>query len=229
MGVELPTPPSPRWRDMTAWATARTRGHLAVVDGFRGVVHRVRSGAPSTSRPTRGDLLVVHDASHGADAHVAAGRPTRYRAGRAGRPRRRPGRPPPGSATLVVDVRTATRVRPPPPTRAPVGRHAAPTRPPDAHVDVDLVDELVDALVSVTTPRRLQPASCSGSSGSGVGLTPSGDDAIVGMLAVLHRCAPPSVAAGPLDTLAVGFAPLLDRTDADQRALPAARAARRVR
>ena len=49
---------------MTAWATARTRGHLAVVDGFRGVVTAAFPRAVYVT-PTRGDLLVVHHTDHG--------------------------------------------------------------------------------------------------------------------------------------------------------------------
>jgi hypothetical protein len=48
--------------------------------------------------------------------------------------------------------------------------------------------------------------------GRGIGATPSGDDVVVGILAVLHRCAPPTVAAGPLDVLSSALASVLDRT-----------------
>jgi hypothetical protein len=48
--------------------------------------------------------------------------------------------------------------------------------------------------------------------GLGAGSTPAGDDALIGMLAVLHRCAPPAAAEPLLAALASDLPPLLPRT-----------------
>jgi hypothetical protein len=188
--------------------TARTRGHLAVVDGFRGVVTAAFPRALYVT-PTRGDLLVVHDTVHGATPTsllvesgtalpVAPGAPVVGRAGHL------------LLGDMVIDVRTATVWSPP--TAPWSGVRAVPARSSDAHVDTELVDELVDALASPDVARlrgvllRLV--------GNGVGLTPSGDDAIVGIIAVLHRCVSPNVSPRALDALAVALEPVLDRTTA---------------
>lgn len=190
---------------MTAWATARTRGHLAVVDGFRGVVTAAFPRAVYVT-PTRGDVLVVHHTEHGptptsllvdgplpaSPGDVVVGRAHHLLLG-----------------DVVIDVRTAHVWSPPTAPRS--GVIAAPTRPSDAHVDVDLVDELVDALRPSPDATRVQSV-LRRLVGRGIGLTPSGDDAIVGILAVLHRCTSPAVAAGPLDALSAALAPVLDRT-----------------
>jgi hypothetical protein len=188
-------------------STARTRGHLVVVDGFRGVVTATFPSAVYVA-PTRGDLLVVHDARHGptpTSLLVDSGTTLRVA---------------PGAAVFgrahhllvgdtVLDVRTAQVWSPPTAPRS--GVSAAPARPSDAHVDVDLVEALVDALRPSPDAVRVQDA-LGRLVGRGIGLTPSGDDAIVGILAMLHRCAPPTVAAGPLDTLSGALTPMLDRT-----------------
>jgi hypothetical protein len=194
---------------MTTRATARTRGHLVVIDGFRGVVTAAFRSAVYVA-PARGDLLVVHDASHGPT-------PTSLLVDSGTTLRVAPGAPVVGRAShllvgdAVIDVRTAQVWSPPTAPRS--GVIAAPMRPSDAHVDVDLVDELVDALRPSPDATRVQGV-LGRLVGRGVGLTPSGDDAIVGILAMLHRCAPPTVAAGPLDTLSAALAPVLDRTTA---------------
>jgi hypothetical protein len=188
--------------------TARTRGHLVAVDGFRGVVTAAFRSAVYLA-PPRGDLLVVHDVRHGptpTSLLVDAGTALRVA----------PGAPVVGRANhlllgdVVVDVRTARVWSPPTPLRS--GVRAGLPRPPDAQVDADLVDELVDAL-RPSDPTRVQGVLLR-LVGRGVGLTPSGDDAIVGILAVLHRCAPSAVAAGPIDALSAALAPVLDRTTA---------------
>jgi hypothetical protein len=188
--------------------TARTRGHLVVVDGFRGVVTATFPRAVYVT-PARGDLLVVHDTLHGATPTsllvetvtawpVAPGAPVVGRAGHL------------LLGDMVIDVRTANVWSPPAAPRS--GVRAVPARSSAAHVDTELVDELVDALASPDVTRlsgvllRLV--------GNGVGLTPSGDDAIVGILAVLHRCVAPDVSARALDALAVLLGPVLDRTTA---------------
>jgi hypothetical protein len=190
---------------MTAWATARTRGHLAVVDGFRGIVTAAFPHAVYVT-PPRGDLLVVHHAAHSPTptsllvdgplpaipGDAAVGRAHHLRLG-----------------DLVVDVRTARVWSPPPAPRS--GVVAAPAYPSGAHVDVDLVDELVDALRPAPDATRLRDA-LHRLVGRGIGATPSGDDAVVGILAVLHRCASPAVAAGPLAALSAALASVLDRT-----------------
>jgi len=192
---------------MTAWATARTRGHLAVVDGFRGVVTAAFRNAVYVT-PTRGDLLVVHDAQHGPTptsllvdfdhaCPVAPGAPV---VGRANHLR---------LGDVVIDVRTARVWSPPIAPRS--GMRAAPERPSEAGVDVELVDELVGALGPSSDAGRLSGVLLR-LVGRGVGVTPSGDDAIVGVLAVLHRCALPSVAADPVDALTTAVPPLLERT-----------------
>jgi hypothetical protein len=158
--------------------------------------------------PTHGDLLVVHDASHGPT-------PTSLLVDAASALRVAPGATVVGRANqllvgdVVVDARPARTWSPPPPPGS--GISAVPACPSDAHVDVDLVDDLVDALRPSPDAARLQ-AVLLGLVGRGIGLTPSGDDAIVGILAVLHRCAPPTLAAEPLDALSAALAPLLDRT-----------------
>lgn len=190
-------------------ATARTRGHLVVVDGFRGVVTAAFRSAVYVA-PARGDLLVVHGADHGPT-------PTSLMVDSGTALRVEPGATVVGRANhllvgdVVIDARTAHVWSPP--TAPRLGVIAVPTRPSAAHVDVDLVDELVDALRPLSDATRVRGVLLR-LVGRGVGLTPSGDDAIVGILAVLHRCAPPAVAAGPLDTLSAALAPVLDRTTA---------------
>ena len=192
---------------MTEWATARTRGHRAVVDGFRGVVTATFRHAVYVT-PTEGDLLVVHDVQHGPTPtsllvdfdHL---RPVM------------PGAPVVGRANhlllgdVVVDARTARVWSPPSAPRS--GMRAAPERPSEAGVDGGLVDELVGALGPSHDPAGL-PDVLRRLVGRGVGVTPSGDDAIVGVLAVLHRCAHPTAAAGPIDALTAAISPLLERT-----------------
>jgi hypothetical protein len=188
--------------------TARTRGHLAVVDGFRGVVTAAFPRAVYVT-PTRGDLLVVHDTLHGATPtsllvesgtalSVAPGAPVVGRAGRL------------LLGDMVIDVRTATVWSPPAPPRS--GVRSVPARSSEAHVDFELVGELVGALASPDVARLHDVLSRL--VGNGVGLTPSGDDAIVGVLAVLHRCIVPHVSARALDALAVALEPVVDRTTA---------------
>lgn len=208
---------------MTTRATARTRGHLAVVDGFRGVVTAAFRSAVYVT-PTQGDLLVVHHAHHGPTPTsllvdpgtalpVAPGAPVVGRGGHL-----LIGDSVLGESVIrgvVIDARAATTWSPPP---APgTGVRAVPepsseARPDATLNDFALVDELVDALAS-SDAARLQGV-LRRLVGRGVGLTPSGDDAIVGILAVLHRCAPPTVAAGSLDALSASLPAVLDRTTA---------------
>jgi hypothetical protein len=188
--------------------TARTRGRLVVVDGFRGVVTAAFPRAVYIT-PARGDLLVVHDTLHGAT-------PTSLLVDSGTQLPAAPGAPVVGRAghlllgDMVIDVRTATVWSPPTAPRS--GVRAVPARSSDAHVDTDLVAELVAELASPDVARlrgvvlRLV--------GNGVGLTPSGDDAVVGILAVLHRCVSPDVSARAIDALAVALEPVLDRTTA---------------
>jgi len=197
---------------MTTWATARTRGHLAVVDGFRGVVtasfRRAVYITPIQPTATSGHLLVVHHVEHGptptsllvdddAILAIAVGAPV---AGRARHLR---------FGDLVVDVRTATVWTPAAPPRS--GVLATPVVPADESVDRALVDDLVAALAASTDTLRLT-ATLGRLVGHGVGVTPSGDDAIVGVLAVLHRATPPAAAAAPLAALERTLPALLDRT-----------------
>ena len=191
-----------------------SRGPLARVEGFRGTVHAVFARSVYLV-PTSGPLLVIHDAAHGHtptsclvdDARPAdwGVRPGDRAAGRLGRLR---------VGDVVLDARHTRLWQPAP---APHTASPAPRR-----------DRLAgtcgraDARVGAAC-RRLSGALARGDApeargalaalvGAGPGLTPSGDDAAVGLLAVLHRALPTAPVAGPLDLVRAIVPSLLHRT-----------------
>lgn len=193
---------------------AASRGHAAAVDGFAGTVLAVFASAVYVA-PTHGDLLVVHDAGHG---HT----PTSVLVDRSGRTPWpcRPGDRASGRAGhlrvggLVLDVRQA-RVWSPPAAAPPL----SPPSPASLRAMLGgrtggaalaaRCEQLVRALdrSDAATHRALRDLI-----GRGSGCTPSGDDAVVGVLAVLQRAAPPASAAAPLARMAATLPSLLHRT-----------------
>jgi hypothetical protein len=192
---------------MSDGATARSRGHLAAVDGFRGVVTAVFAHAVYVA-PAHGDLLVVHHLEHGhtptslivdltRPLAVTPGDPA---AGRAGHLR---------VGDVVIDTRTARTWTPPTPPSAGV---AVPSIECPRAPHAALVAHLAATLASPGASAAEVGERLHALVGLGSGLTPAGDDAIVGMLAVLQRCAPHAAAARPLALLAGTLPSLLERT-----------------
>jgi hypothetical protein len=200
------------------WATATSRGSLADIHGFVGSVLAVFPGSMyiAGSSPVA-DMLVVHDPHHG---HT----PTSVLVDRSNLSVVRPGDPVAARAgylragDLIVDLGQAAVWTPPAalsgaPSAVSLGRsrltlrERLPATAPEVHRRMSrllaaLADPRDDALESALT--RII--------GLGAGLTPSGDDAIVGMLGVLHRVCAPSTAATLLGRLHRTVPPVLERT-----------------
>ena len=188
-------------------------GPLVRIDGFRGVVHAVFPSSVYIEAGA-GPLLVLHRPEHGhtptslivadrrsdgwgaAAGDAVSGRLGHLRVGRS-----------------LFDGRQARAWRPPSPGRrgvAAAGR-ALPTIAAAATAwlepgcrllytalfdgDAAAVDACVAPLV-----------------GNGPGLTPAGDDALVGLLATLHRVGPPAASADPLRLLGASVSTRLART-----------------
>lgn len=185
-------------------APAAYVGPLVRVEGFRGVVC---AAFPSSVYVTaaRGPMLVVHDRAHGrtpssvqVDPAALAGiRAGQTAAGRAGHLR---------VGELVVDLRQAAVWQPPLPPRGPARK--PPTGLPAS-----------DPWLAAAAGRALDGAHAGAAHsalvplvGRGPGLTPAGDDALVGVLAVLHRATPPEVGGSLIRALAATLPGLLHRT-----------------
>jgi len=190
-------------------------GPLVRIDGFRGVVHAVFQSSVYIEA-VAGQWLVVHGPEHGhtptsliatgtqrdgwgtAAGDAVSGRLGHLRVGRS-----------------LFDGRQAGVWSPPAPERQGVsaaGRAwptiaSAASTPLEASCrllccalfdgDATAVDDRVAALV-----------------GNGPGLTPAGDDALVGLLAMLHRVGPPAASADPLSLLDASVSTRLARTTA---------------
>ncbi len=200
-------------------AVVASAGPLARIDGMRGVVHAVFPRSAYVEK-SDGSMLVIHDASHGhtpTSLIVDGARPATWGAapgdavaGRLGYLR---------FGTLLLDARQARGWRPRPATRrdtpVPVG--------PLTQIVRGTADDAFERLEPDC--RRLAAALAHGDAaatathtralvGSGPGLTPSGDDALVGVLAVLHRAGPSAVTVGLRELLGASMVPLLGRTTA---------------
>lgn len=190
-------------------------GPLVGIDGLRGVVLAV---FPSSIyiEPRHGPLLVVHGAAHGhtpTSLVTAATQRDGWGASAGDAVSGGLGHLRVGPA--LFDARHSARWRPPPPvqrgiTAIAAARHLraiaaeasaaleAGCRALSAALldgDAAAVDGAVHALV-----------------GSGPGLTPAGDDALVGLLAVLQRVGPRAACAWPLHTLSASVGARLGRT-----------------
>jgi hypothetical protein len=185
---------------MDAVVAARL-GPMTLADGWAGTVLAVFDRAVYLT-PTGGDLLVVHDVGHGTtptSVQIDVGRlggwpcrPGDRAAGRVGHLR---------LGGLVVDLRHTPAWRP----GAPVPPTCAPS--PSATMTAGCRPDLLAHARAVLSGAPLRDLV-----GRGPGLTPAGDDALVGMLAVLHRATPPECAAPVLARLQRALPPLLDRT-----------------
>jgi hypothetical protein len=192
-------------------------GPLAGIDGIRGVVLAV---FPSSIyiEPRHGPLLVVHGPAHGhtptslvtaatqrdgwgaSAGDAVSGGLGHLRVGPALFDARHAGRwCPPVPAQCGVTVATAARYL------AAISGHASTSLAPACRA---LGSSLLDgdaAAADVATAALV---------GSGRGLTPAGDDALVGLLAVLRRAGRPGVCARPLHLLAASVGARLARTTA---------------
>lgn len=199
-------------------AVVASAGSLARIDGVRGVVHAVFPSSVYVET-SDGSMLVVHDRSHGhtptsliVDADRPAGwgaAPGDAVAGRLGQLR---------CGGLRLDARQARIWRP----RAAARRGAAVPAGPLATLVAKTAGDAFERLEPDC--RRLADALATGDAeavaagaralvGKGPGLTPSGDDALVGLLAVQHR-AHPGATTGLLGLLDAAIRPNLVRTTA---------------
>lgn len=185
-------------------------GPLARVDGLRGVVHAV---FPSSLyiEPHVGPLVVVHELAHGhtpTSLLVACARPPDWGVAPGDAVAGGPGRLRVGSALL--DARGA-RVWRPPPVR---GGDAASASPfiADTIDDDALAADCRRLAAALAADDRVRTRACTAALiGRGPGLTPAGDDALAGLLAVLHRGGG-APARRCRESLAACVQPLLART-----------------
>jgi hypothetical protein len=183
-------------------AVAASRGWLTEVDGFRGTVMALHPCSVYVAPDSGGDLLVVHDLSHPhsptsilVDVSMLNGWPASIgdvAAGRAGYLR---------VGDLVLDVRQARTW-----SQAPPPSHARALAPPV----IERLAAQADQRIVTDTAAAVRAGALRSLVGRGPGLTPAGDDAIVGILAVLHRLGPHNAVA----PLVAALTPLLDRTTA---------------
>lgn len=200
-------------------AVVASAGPLARIAGMRGVVHAVFPTAAYVEA-SDGSMHVIHDCSHGhtpTSLIVDGARPATWGAvlgdpvaGRLGQVR---------IGAMRLDARQARVWRPRPATRCG-------TAPPAGPLTKIIRQTAGDAFERLEPDcRRLAAAIAAGDGaataastralvGSGPGLTPSGDDALVGVLAVLHRTGPGAVAASLRVILVTSMLPLLGRTTA---------------
>ena len=197
---------------------ATSRGPLAEIHGFRGTVLSVFPGAMYIAGATaESDLLVVHDASHGHTPtsllvdrrSLSTVEPGDAVAGRAGYLR---------AGELIVDVRQAAVWTP----RLPSATGPSPEALAQSHRAVlehlpatalQRLGPMPDVLMTVGDARdAVVESALMKVIGSGPGLTPSGDDALVGMLGVLYRVCAPSEAIASVIQLRRVVPDLLWRT-----------------
>ena len=192
-------------------------GPLTRLDDFRGAVHAVFASSVYVA-PMSGPLLVIHDSAHGhtpTSCLVDAARPIEWglrtgdrAAGGLGRLR---------VGDVVFDARHARVWRPAPTVRTPWPS-------PRASLHALLCDAAGEALQRLALPcQRMVSAFADGLAfevaaalapllGAGPGLTPSGDDAIVGLLAVVHGARAGAPVAGVVDLACAVVPSLLHRT-----------------
>ena len=177
--------------------TVVSRGYLATVDGVRGRVHAAFAGCAYVL-VDGGHALVLHAAGRRSHADLAvpgelaargtgarrrrpgggAGRPSEDRRARARRPRRA------GVASRATPVPTGGLAR----AGARIGAVHMPALRAAGGRTGDLMPTLERALAGRDAGRVTRCVAAL--VGLGPGLTPSGDDALVGLLAALHRLAP---------------------------------------
>ncbi len=198
-------------------AVVASAGPLARIDGVRGVVHAVFPGSVLVAR-SDGPLLVVHGPGHG---HT----PTSLivEGARRGQWGTAPGDVVTGGlghlrfGSTLLDGRQARVWRPRRAVRCGAVA-AAEALPAIVHtVPVDALARLDSDCRRLATALAIDdvPAVCACTRalvGNGPGLTPSGDDAIVGLLAVLHRAGPIELCARPLRLIGNILDALLCRT-----------------
>lgn len=186
-------------------ATASRCGPLVRADGWRGAVLAAFPSAVYVV-VADGTLLVVHDADHGCTPtsiqvdrrHLAGIAVGAVAAGRGGRVR---------VDDLVIDVRQASVWTPPRPLRILDAPVCSPRLAAHDSAAATGLTAVLDAAGTDAVGRALRPIV-----GRGPGSTPAGDDALVGMLAVLHRATPPSTAAPIVAAVGTALGPLLGRT-----------------
>ena len=199
-----------------------SRSALVALEGWRGTVHAV---LPSSvyAAAADGSMLVVHPRHHGHTPTsllvddlrpltwgLAVGAPVAGRLGRI------------CLGHHVLDARHCPVWAAPAPTPPATPPPAGPLRAFLGWAHGDAVERLgppCARLRAALTDGSTAPASVSeisravrGLVGVGPGLTPSGDDAPVGVLTVLYRAAPAPVAAPLLASLRAALPPLLHRT-----------------
>ncbi len=198
-------------------AVVVSAGPLARIDGLRGNVHAVFPGSVYLAA-SDGPMLVVHGPGHGhtptslivesacrGDWGTSCGDAV---TGRLGYLR---------FGETLLDVRHARVWRP---RRAPRRRVAASEEmlctigreiPGDARARLDSACRRLAAALAADDAAAIS-ACTRALVGNGPGLTPSGDDALVGLLAVLHRVGTSEGCAAPLLLLAGSLDALLCRT-----------------
>ncbi|HYN32852.1 MAG TPA: DUF2877 domain-containing protein [Ilumatobacteraceae bacterium] len=206
---------------MTDTIAAPSRGSLVDIHGFNGAVIALFPGSIYIAPDMVGnDMLVVHDAAHGhtpTSVHVdrrnlTAVAPGDRVAGRAGHLRVGP---------IVIDIR-ASRIWQPvvaSPSNVPMTtmqRFADLCRTRRLG-SCDLDDSVATLLGALNGTGHGCRSAAVGAAlariiGRGPGLTPSGDDVMVGMLAVLHRATSPTVSTPMIDELSRALPGLLGRT-----------------
>jgi Protein of unknown function (DUF2877) len=189
-----------------AEATIVSAGPLARIDGIRGVVHAVFPSAAYIAVDD-GPMLVVHGPAHGPTPTslildrlpcdgwgASAGAQV---AGRLGHLR---------LGVTLLDGRHTRSWQPRQPLREGVSSAAEMLPAIQAAATAHLAptcDRLVRSLAAGDGPEVDECVAAM--VGSGPGLTPAGDDAIVGLLALLHRCAPRARGAAALRRLVPGL------------------------
>jgi hypothetical protein len=189
-------------------------GPLALVDGFRGEAVAMSASSAYLSGPDR-RLVVIHDAKHGhtpTSLLVDDARPLSWgveigdsAVGRLGRLQIGP---------LLLDARHQRVWQPPSPRPRSVDPAAIqPLLNTAGEAGRRLLPACLRLRSAIDTGNDVLVASCLRTLiGSGPGATPSGDDALVGLLAVLHRVWLPERSSGPLSRLRALVPQFIDRT-----------------
>ncbi len=192
-------------------------GPLARIDGVRGVVHAVYPGSVYIAM-SGGPLLVVHGpgCGHTPTSLVVAG-------ARRGEWGAAPGDSVTGKlgylrfGSTLLDARQARVWQPRRVVRRGATALAETLRAIVREIPGEAMARLDSACRRLVTVLVAADATAVGAGtralvGNGPGLTPSGDDALVGLLAVLHRVGPTKLCSDALRLLAESVDALLGRT-----------------